>query len=60
MPTYKIQATRIHVYEVEVEADDEYEAREDVRNWDIEDFENSEVDAIWDFDVIAERIKQPN
>jgi uncharacterized protein YdhG (YjbR/CyaY superfamily) len=51
MTKYTINAQRTHWYTVEVEADSEREALDEVRDWIAEDFEESETRAQWDFDV---------
>jgi hypothetical protein len=51
MPKYKVDAKRTHWYTVEVEAETEQEALEEVRDWLADDFEDFETNAQWDFDV---------
>lgn len=50
MPKYTVTVERHYSYEVPVEANDEYEAREIVRNYDIEDLEPYETNAYFDFE----------
>lgn len=49
---FTIEATRIHYYTVEIEADNEDEALEEVRSWISDDFEDYETNAEWDFEVV--------
>lgn len=52
MATYKIEAKREHWYTVEIEATDEADALEQIRDWISDDFEDYETRAQWDFEVI--------
>lgn len=51
MAKYIVEVENIHIYEVEVEANDEAEAQDKVRDldWIADDFEPFEVDARWTF-----------
>ncbi len=51
MPKYIVTVERHYSYEVPVEASDEYEAREMVRDYEIEDLEPFETDAYFDFQL---------
>lgn len=52
MPRFIIEATRIHNYEVEVEAEDELSAHAQLDDWIADDFEDFEVGASWEFNAI--------
>lgn len=51
MAKYTVEVENIHVYHVVVEANDEAEAQDKVRDldWVAEDFEPFEVNAMWTF-----------
>lgn len=51
MPKYIVTVKRHYSYEVPVEAKDEYEAREMVRDYEIEDLEPYETNAYFDFEL---------
>ena len=51
MPKYTVAVERHYYYEVPVEADNEYEAREKVRDYEIEDLEPFETNAWFDFEL---------
>lgn len=53
MPKFIIEAERTHWYEVEIEAEDEYAAIEEIREWISDDFEDYEVNAQWAFEVVG-------
>lgn len=52
MSNYIVAVKRVHNYEVVVDAKDEYEARDKVRNfdWIADDFDEFEVSAHWEFE----------
>jgi len=50
MPKYTVSVERHYSYEVPVEAEDQYEAREIVRTYEIEDLEPFETNAYFDFE----------
>ena len=50
MPKYTVNVERHYYYEVPVEADNEYDAREKVRDYEIEDLEPYETNAWFDFE----------
>ncbi len=50
MPKYTVKVARHYSYEVPVEASDEHEARDMVRDYEIEDLEPFETDAYFDFE----------
>lgn len=50
MAKYTVEVNRHYTYVVTVEAKDEIEARELVRDYDIEDLEPFETDAYFDFE----------
>lgn len=52
MAKFRIEATRIHWYEVEIEAVDEAAALNEINDWIADDFEEYETNAQWDFDVM--------
>jgi hypothetical protein len=51
MPKYEVEATRTHAYKVSVDADNEADALDLVRDWLAEDWETFEVHAQWDFEA---------
>jgi hypothetical protein len=51
MPKYTVAVERHYYYDVPVEADNEYEAREKVRDYEIEDLEPFETNAWFDFEL---------
>jgi hypothetical protein len=51
MTKYTINAQRTHWYTVEVEANSEQEALEEIRDWISYDFEDFETKAQWDFEI---------
>jgi hypothetical protein len=51
MPKYTVNVERHYSYAVPVEADDEYTAREMVRDYEIEDLEPYETNAYFDFEL---------
>lgn len=53
MSKYTIEVNRHYTYEVTVEASDEFEAIDLVRDYEIEDLEEFETDAYFNFDVIG-------
>lgn len=55
MPTYIVKVARHYDYEVEVEASNPDEAREIVRDFDIEDLEPHETNAYFDFEFGEEK-----
>ena len=54
MPKFTVQCVETHTYEVTVEADDEMDAIDIVRDYDTDQLEEFEVDARWDYEVIEE------
>ncbi len=54
MAKFKIYATRIHKYELTVEAEDEEQAYKSMDDMISDDFENFEVDARWEFAIEEE------
>ena len=53
MSKYTVEVNRHYTYEVTIEAEDEFEAVELVRDYEIEDLEPHEVDAYFNFDVVG-------
>jgi hypothetical protein len=51
MAKYIVEVENIRVYEIEIEAEDEADAQDKVRDldWIAEDFEPFEVNALWTF-----------
>ena len=50
MPSYIVNVERHYSYAVPVDAEDEYAAREIVRDYEIEDLEPFETNAYFDFE----------
>lgn len=53
MASYTVKAIRHYEYEVVVDAEDEFDALDQMKDWEIEDFEPFESDAYWNFDVVG-------
>ena len=51
MTKYLITAVRTSVFEVEVEADSEYEAHESLNEWIADDFDPYAQSHKWDFEI---------
>lgn len=60
MAKYTVEIHRHYTYEIEVEADDELEAVEASRDWEIEDLEPHETDAWFTQEVIRYPEKEDN
>lgn len=56
MPIHIIKVVRKYEYQVSVNAPDEYEAIEIVRDYEIEDLEPHEVDASFDFECVLSEV----
>jgi len=54
MPKYKIVATLTRTYELTLEGDGEMDAWEKTYDWIYDDFDEYEVDAVWNWDVVEE------
>jgi hypothetical protein len=52
MPKYVVKSVSTKVYLTTVEADDEYDALEQVRS--LEDWEDQDCDAFWEDDVVEQ------
>lgn len=52
MKTFRVEATRTHVYEMFVEAADEREAYERFDTWMSDDFAPHEIDAHWGWNIL--------
>lgn len=51
MSKYVVEVNRHYTYEIEIEADDEMEAIEHARDYDIEDLEPHETDAYFNYEI---------
>ena len=51
MSKYVIDAIRTHYYTVEVEAEDELDALSQLDDWEADDFEPYQTNAMWEFDT---------
>jgi hypothetical protein len=58
MSKFEVEVNRHYTYKVTVEAEDEFAARELVRDFEIEDLEPFETDAWFDFGI-AEEVDVP-
>ena len=58
MTKFEVEVNRHYTYKVTVEAEDEFAARELVRDFEIEDLEEFETDAWFDFGL-AEEVDLP-
>lgn len=58
MSKFEVEVNRHYTYKVTVEAEDEFAARELVRDFEIEDLEEFETDAWFDFGL-AEEVDLP-
>lgn len=52
MGKYLIVATRVTEYEIEIEADTDYQALGKLDDWIADDFEEYAKQNTWDFDVL--------
>lgn len=53
MPKFKVEVHRHYTYEIDVEANDEFDAQENARDWEIEDLEPHETDAYFTYEVVG-------
>ena len=53
MGNYKVEAKRLYVYELVIQADSEAEAYAKLDEWTADDFTDYETNAVWDFDVFG-------
>ena len=51
MGNYKLEATRLYVYELVIQADSEAEAYAKLDEWIADDFTDYRTNVVWDFDV---------
>lgn len=53
MSKYTVEVNRHYTYELVIDADDEMSAIEQARDYEIEDLEEHETDAYFNYDVIG-------
>jgi hypothetical protein len=51
MAKYIVDAIRTHYYTVELEAEDELDALSQLDDWETDDFEPYQTNAMWEFDT---------
>ena len=54
MPKYLVESVLTRTYQMEVEADNEWDAIEIMRDSDYDAEDEYEVDASWDYEVVGE------